>query len=157
MFLTSTPTSPPSVAGHSQVRIVHIGIISNSMSRIIIVLLALALVSCSETLDIQLEPELTVFLSTDSDARIRLTEADKEHAALNEWLHEHRSGWHPTSGRYPGGVYMKSGNYGIQVTDTHVVLYSSTSPEPRAIYIQKLGHNELSSVISLGKQTNNLQ
>ena len=125
------------------------------MSRIFIFFSVLVLVGCSETLDIQLEPELTIFLSNDSDARIRLTQADKEHAVLKEWLHEHRSGWHPTSGRYPGGVYLKSGNYGIQITDTHVVLYSTTSHEPKAMYIQKIDKNELNGIRSLGRQTHN--
>jgi len=121
------------------------------MSRIFIILSVLVLVSCSESLDIQLEPEVNVFLSNDSEQKIRLTPQDKEYENLNEWLHEHRSGWYPTSGRYPGGVYIKSGDYGIQITDTHVVLYSTTYPEPRSIYIQKIGKGKLGGIRNIGK------
>lgn len=111
----------------------------------------LVLVSCSESLDIQLEPEVNVFLSNDSEQRIRLTPKDKEYAVLNEWLREHRSGWYSTSGRYPGGVYIKSGSYGIQITKSHVVLYSTSNPEPKAIYIQKVSKSELSEIRNIGK------
>ncbi|MEA1888163.1 MAG: hypothetical protein U9N50_00085 [Pseudomonadota bacterium] len=121
------------------------------MSRIFIILSVLILVSCSQSLDIQLDPEVSVFLSNDSEQRIRLTPKDKEYAVLNEWLREHRSGWYVTSGRYPGGVYIKSGSYGIQITDTHVVLYSTIIPEPKAIYIQKIGKGELSGIRNIGK------
>jgi len=124
---------------------------SNKMSRIFIILSVLVLVSCSESLDIQLEPEVTVFISNDSEQRIRLTPKDKEYAVLNEWLREHRSGWYPTSGRYPGGVYIMSGNYGIQITEKHVVLYSTTHPEPRSIFIQKVGKGKLSEIRNVGK------
>ena len=113
------------------------------MRVIFIILSALAFVSCSEALDIQLEPEVSMVLSGDRERRIRLTSKDKEYVVLNEWLREHRSGWYPTSGPYPGGVYIKSGDRGIQVTETHVILYSTTSPEPRSIYIQKVAKDEL--------------
>ena len=121
------------------------------MSRIFIILSVLVLVSCSQSLDIQLEPEVNVFLSNDSEQIIRLTPKDKEYGNLNEWLREHRSDWYATSGGYPGGVYIKSGIYGIQITETHVVLYSTTSPEPRSIYIQKIGRDELSGIRNIGK------
>ncbi len=121
------------------------------MSKIFIILSVLVLASCSESLDIQLESEVNVYLSNDSERKIRLTPQDKEYANLNEWLREHRSGWYPTSGRYPGGVYIKSGIYGIQITETHVVLYSTTYPEPRSIYIQKIGKGKLSGIKKFGK------
>ncbi len=124
---------------------------SNKMSRIFIILTVLVLVSCSESLDIQLEPEVNVFLSHDREQRIRLTPKNKEYVALNEWLREHRSGWHPTSGHYPGGVYIKTGNHGIQITEQHVILYSTTHPEPRSIYIQKVGKGKLSGIRNIGK------
>ena len=124
---------------------------SNKMRRIFIILSVLVLVGCSESLDIQLEPEVNVFLSNDSEKKIRLTPKDKEYGNLNEWLREHRSGWYPTSGRYPGGVYIKSGIYGIQITETHVVLYSTTYSEPRSIYIQKIGKDKLSGIRNIGK------
>ncbi len=124
---------------------------SNYMKKIFIILSVLALVSCSKSLDIQLEPEVTVYLSNDSKQKIRLTAKDKEYTNLNEWLREHSSGWHTTSGRYPGGVYIKSGIYGIQITKTHVVLYSTTSPQPRSMYIQEIGKGKLTGIRNIGK------
>ncbi|MCU7807307.1 MAG: hypothetical protein KZQ73_05485 [Candidatus Thiodiazotropha sp. (ex Semelilucina semeliformis)] len=121
------------------------------MSRILIILSLLVLVGCSKSLDIQLEPEVNLFLSSDGVQKIRLTPEDNEYAVLNKWLREHRSGWYSTSGRYPGGVYIKSGNDGIQITETHVVLYSTTPPKPKAIYIQKVAKGELSEIRSVGK------
>ena len=121
------------------------------MSRIFIILSVLVLVSCSESLDIQLTPEVYVFTSSVSEQKIQLTPKDKEYAALNEWLRKHRDDWHSTSGRYPGGVYIESGNYGIQVTKTHVVLYSTNIPEPKAIFIQKVAKRELSEIRNMGK------
>jgi len=90
-------------------------------------------------------------LSSDSERKLRLTSKDETYVDLNMWLREHRSSWHSTSGRYPGGVYLKSGSYGIQITDSHVVLYSTTSSQPKAIYIQKMDKGELSGIRSLGK------
>ncbi|MCU7852665.1 MAG: hypothetical protein KZQ80_10670 [Candidatus Thiodiazotropha sp. (ex Monitilora ramsayi)] len=121
------------------------------MSRILIILSALLLAGCSKPLDIQLEPEVHVFLSNGSEQRIRLTPEDKAYAVLNEWLRTHRSGWYSTSGRYPGGVYIKSGDSGIQITDTHVVLYSTTPPKPKAIYIQKIGKGDLREIRNIDK------
>ncbi len=121
------------------------------MRKIFIILSVLVLVSCSESLDIQLESEVNVYLSNDRERQIRLTPQDKEYVNLNEWLREHRSGWHPTSGSYPGGVYIKSGIHGIQITQTHVVLYSTTHSEPRAMYIQKIGKDKLRGIKDLGE------
>ncbi len=121
------------------------------MDRIIILLLVVVLVSCSKSLDIHLEPEVNVFLSNDAEKRIRLTQKDEEYVILNEWLHENRSDWYVTSGRYPGGVYVKSGKYGIQITEIHVVIYSTVSHEPKAIYIQNIERGELSRIRNIGK------
>ena len=121
------------------------------MNRIIVLLLVMVLVSCSQSFDIQLEPEVSLFLNNDTEQRIRLTHKDEVYVSLNEWLHENRSGWHITSGRYPGGVYVKSGNHGIQITKTHVVIYSTASNEPKAIYIQGIEKGELSGIRSFGK------
>jgi len=126
-------------------------VMSNKMNKIFILLTVLLLVSCSESLDIKLEPEVNVFLSHDREKKIRLTPEDKEYVALNEWLREHRSDWYPTSGRYPGGVYIKTGNYGIQITKLNVILYSTTHPEPRAMYVQNVSRGELSEIRNIGK------
>ena len=121
------------------------------MNRILIILSVFLLASCSDSLDIKLESEVRVFLSNDSNKEITLTSKDKEYMDINEWLGEHNSGWYSTSGRYPGGVYIKSGSDGIQVTETHVVIYSTTSSEPKAIYIQEADKGELSVIRELGK------
>lgn len=124
---------------------------SNKLGRVFIVLAVIALAGCSETLDIQLAPEVTVFHSNGGGRGIPLTPQDKAYAALNAWLSKHESDWYPTSGRYPGGVYIKSGSHGIQVTETLVVLYSTTHPEPKAIFAQQIGKGELSEVRNFGK------
>ncbi|MCW9023214.1 MAG: hypothetical protein OQK73_00900 [Gammaproteobacteria bacterium] len=121
------------------------------MSRIFIILSALVLVSCSQSLDIQLEPEVTVYLSHHSAQGIPLTAKDKAYTVLNEWLREHSSDWYSTSGRYPGGVYISSGNYGIQITKTNVVIYSTTTSEPKARYIQQISKGELTEIKNFGK------
>ena len=121
------------------------------MNRIIILSLVMVIASCSKSLDIQLEPEVNLFLNNDTEQRIRLTQKDKAYVVLSEWLYENRSDWYVTSGRYPGGVYVKSGNYGIQVTDTQVVIYSTISKEPRAMYIQDIKKGELSRIRSFQK------
>ncbi|MCU7845661.1 MAG: hypothetical protein KZQ93_17660 [Candidatus Thiodiazotropha sp. (ex Monitilora ramsayi)] len=119
------------------------------MSRILVILSLLVLVGCSRSLDIELEPEVNVFLSNNADQQLRLTSTDKEYNILNEWLETHGTGWYQTSGRYPGGVYVVSGKYGIQITETNVVLYSTTPPEPKAIFIQSIGKGELSEIRNL--------
>jgi len=119
--------------------------------RIFLALSVLILAGCSKALDIELDPEVDIYLSSDSERKLRLTSKDETYVDLNMWLREHRSSWHSTSGRYPGGVYLKSGSYGIQITDSHVVLYSTTSSQPKAIYIQKMDKGELSGIRSLGK------
>lgn len=120
------------------------------MNRVIILLLVIFIASCSKSLDIQLEPEVSIFFNNNTEQRIRLTQKDEAYVILNEWLHENRSGWHITSGRYAGGVYVKSGNYGIQVTDRQVVIYSITSNGPKAIYIQGIKKDELKKIRNFG-------
>ncbi|MCP4074773.1 MAG: hypothetical protein GY744_01135 [Gammaproteobacteria bacterium] len=124
---------------------------SNTINKIFILISVMILVSCSESLDIQLEPEVTLFLSTDSKQTIRLTTKDKEYTALNQWLREHNSDWYPTSGNFPGGVYIKTGDYGIQITERHVILYSTKYSNPRAINIQKIAKSDLSEIKTIGQ------
>lgn len=106
---------------------------------------------CSETIDVQLEPTVDAYLVTDSKQAIRLVETDAAHIQLNTWLKENRTNWHVTSGRYPGGVYLKSGTDGIQVTGMNVVVYSTKGPEPEAKYIRHVGKLELSEVRAIGQ------
>ncbi len=121
------------------------------MRKIFFILSLFVLVSCSKALDVPLDPEVSVYLSNDSEKIIQLTAKDKEYLVLQEWLTEHSSDWHPTSGRYPGGIYLTSGSYGIQITETQVVLYSINHPKPKAMYIQKIGKGELIDIRNIGK------
>jgi len=120
------------------------------MTRIFFVLSVLLLVGCSKSLDIKLDPDVSVFLSSDSEQKIHLTIEDKEYVALNEWLNEHSSSWQPTSGVYDGGVYLTSGIYGIQITEKQVIIYSSIHNDPQAIYIQQLAKDELRDIKNIG-------
>jgi len=121
------------------------------MRKIFFVLSLFVLVSCSKALDVPLDPEVSVFFSSDSEKIIHLTSKDKEYLVLEEWLTEHRSGWHPTSGRYPGGIYLTSGSYGIQITEKQVILYSTNDAKPKAMYIQHIGNGELIGIRNIGK------
>ena len=121
------------------------------MRKIFFVLSLFVLVSCSKALDVPLDPEVSVFFSNDSEKVIQLTPKDKEYLGLEEWLTEHSSSWHPTSGRYPGGIYLTSGSYGIQITETQVVLYSTSHAQPKAMYIQKIAKGELTGIRNIGK------
>jgi hypothetical protein len=113
--------------------------------------LLLLITGCSETIDVQLEPKVDAYLVTDSKRAISLVETDAAHIQLNTWLKENRTNWHATSGRYPGGVYLKSGVDGIQVTGMNVVVYSTKGPEPEAKYIRHVGKLELSEVRAIGQ------
>ena len=56
-----------------------------------------------------------------------------------------------TSGRYAGGIYLTSGQYGIQVTDSKVVLYANITDNPTAIYAQEIERSDLKTLKLLGK------
>ena len=124
---------------------------SKPINRIIILLLVVVTVGCSKSFDIQLEPEVSLFLNNDAKQRISLTQKDEAYVALNKWLRENRADWLVTHGRYPGGVYIKSGKHGIQVTERQVVIYSTANNETKAIYIQHIGKGELSRIRDFGK------
>ena len=124
---------------------------SNTLKKVFILMSVMILVSCSESLDIQLDPEVTAFLSTDGEQKIVLTAKDKEYTILNQWLSDHRSDWYSTAGNFPGGVYIKTGNYGIQITENHVILYSTSYSKTRAINIQKIAKSDLSEFKNMGK------
>ncbi len=121
------------------------------MRKLVVVLSLLILLGCTQEVDVQLEPEVSLYFSNDRSKSVRLTATDKEYVALNEWLRANRSGWQATSGRFPGGVYIKSGRYGIQVTKVNVVLYAADRGEPKAIYVQVLGRGELTSLKEMDK------
>lgn len=121
------------------------------MNKIIILILVMCLLGCSKVVDVQLEPEVQMFLSSDLKQKITITSQDKAYVDLKEWLDENKANWQATSGRYPGGVYVKSGNYGIQVTELKVILYSTVNKEPKAIYIQEITKDKLRTVFNFGK------
>jgi len=124
------------------------------MKKYILVLstLLFLLMGCSKLVDVQLDDEVTVFLSDGDTKKISLTAKDAEYIMLKEWLEEHKAGWLSTSGRYSGGVYLTSGNYGIQVTDSKVVLYTSITDKPTAIYAQEIERSDLKALKNLGKE-----
>ena len=114
-------------------------------------LLVLLLAGCGNTFDIQLEPEVTLFVGDSNGQQIQLTQDGEAYAILNNWLRENRGNWYSTSGRYQGGVYIQSGDYGIQVTNTTVVIYATQGADPQAIYIQNIKKSELSSIKNIGE------
>ena len=124
------------------------------MKRMMLVLstLIFMLMGCSKPIDVRLDTEVTVFLSDSSGQKVELTAKDAEYVMLKEWLEQHKANWLPTSGRYPGGVYLTSGGYGIQVIDSKVVLYSGITDKPTAIYAQEIERSELRIVKDLGKE-----
>lgn len=122
------------------------------MNRIVLVLMLSLLLGCSESIDIRLDPEVEVFLGEDNESTLKLTSGDKAWRVLEHWLQEHRSGWYTTNGRYPGGLYLTSGGRGIQVTDTHVVLYANIHAKPVARYIQKIEGDELAGFMDIARR-----
>ena len=117
------------------------------MNRFIILFFMIGLYGCSKSLDIQLAPEAQMYFFHDANQKITITEQDEVYVALKKWLAENKSGWFAASGSYAGGVYVKSGNYGIQVTQTKVIIYSTESKEPKAIYAQGIDRGELNTVL----------
>lgn len=118
---------------------------------VLLIVLLIGLMGCTESVDIQLEPEVRMYFSDKPAQPIVINDKDEVYVSLNTWLNENKSDWYATSGRYPGGVYVKSGDRGIQVTQTKVIIYSTTTKEPRAIYIHDLKRGELSEIVKLAK------
>jgi len=118
---------------------------------LLVVLSALLLVSCSKPFEIQLDPEVTVFISDESKQNVQLTAENQEYVNLNNWLRENNDSWQITSGQYDEGVYLTSGDYGIQVTDSHVIIYTDIKRKPKALYIQRVGRDELLGLKQMAK------
>ena len=125
-----------------------VGIMSNQMNKFIILFLVIIFYGCSKSLDIQLEPEVSVYLSKESKKSFRITQKNEAYTKLNQWLVNNKANWYATSGRYPGGVYVKSGNFGIQITKTKVIIYSTANKDIKAIYAQELKSGELNSILN---------
>ena len=120
-------------------------------AKVLIILLAFAVVSCTKAIDIPLPPEIVVHFSEDDSRQVRLSANDKAYIELRTWLSEHQSDWYTTSGKYPDGIYLKTGDYGIQIRETKLVLYSTQYEKPRAMYIQNIEPDELLEMKKLGK------
>lgn len=106
---------------------------------------------CTETIDVQLQPKVDAYLVTNSKQAINLVETDAAHIELNNWLRENNTNWHITSGRYPGGIYIKSGTDGIQVSGMQIIIYSTTGAEPDAKYVRHVGKTELPLLRGVGQ------
>ena len=123
----------------------------NSITLCALLASLLLITGCTETIDIQLESKVDAYVVTDSKNKISLSETDPAHAELQNWLNENNTGWHNTMGRFPGGVYIKSGKDGIQVTGMEIVIYSTTGPQPDAKYVRTVGKKELPLVRGIGQ------
>jgi hypothetical protein len=125
----------------------------NKFIRILSVLIfsVFVFVGCSKPMTIELQPLVKVYLSENKDKVIHLTSDDSAYNELAQWLSEHQSGWYPTSGKYPLGVYVVSGEYGIQITQRRIVIYSTKKAKPEAIYVQEIKDVELKKIKAIGK------
>ena len=124
---------------------------NKKISKVLIIFLAFAVVSCTKAIDVPLASEVVVHFSKNDSRQIQLSTSDKAYIELRTWLSEHQSDWYTTSGKYPGGIYLKTGDYGIQVKETQVVLYSTQYEKPRAMYIQNIEADELLEMKKLGE------
>lgn len=122
------------------------------MIRSVILLSVLFLASCTKSVDVQLDTKTDVLFSEDNDKTLQLTMQDPAYAELASWLEENRDSWYSTSGKYPGGIYFKSGDFGIQITKTKVVLYSSGPRGSKAEYVQNIGMGDLKALKKLAEQ-----
>ena len=121
------------------------------MKKTLIVLGMLALMACTQTLDLQLEPEVSVYRSDDRENPKTLTAANAEYGIFNTWLRENQSKWHPTKGRFKGGIFIQSGKKGIQITTSEVILYANRGGRMEATHAAQIGPNELQSLKDFGK------
>ncbi len=112
----------------------------------IIFLAVVALAGCSKAIQVQLQPEVLAYQSDDKTNPFTLSKNDKAYVALSQWLAENQSGWYSTSGKYPGGIYIVSGEDGIQVTEGRVILYRIKNGTPSAIYVQEINRSDLKVV-----------
>ncbi|SEL88401.1 hypothetical protein SAMN05216262_12910 [Colwellia chukchiensis] len=112
----------------------------------LLTLLLFTIMACTKTVEVPLDQEITVYLSTDSKARVVLNAESAQYQLLKSWLNDNKDNWLSTSGRYAGGIYLTSAGYGIQVTDSKVVLYTDIAENPTAIYAQEIERTELKAL-----------
>ena len=118
------------------------------MKKIFLLLITLLLLGCSKTVDVALSPEAFIYSSNDSSQKIQLSPDEAAYQDLNNWLAENKDGWYATSGRYAGGVYVRSGVHGIQIKELKVVIYSTSSEKPSALYVKDINRGELASLLA---------
>ncbi|GHE85486.1 hypothetical protein [Thalassotalea profundi] len=121
------------------------------MKIVITLLLMTGLFACSKSIDIKLEPEVYLVLSQDAKQRIYINEKDEAYVTLSQWLDDNKDGWYATSGHYSGGVYVKSGEYGVLITDLKVIIYSTLGKAPKAIYAKNINRGELGTLLNFSK------
>ena len=119
---------------------------------VVISILVCLLMACSKAVDVQLAPTVTAYISGAGEQKLVLTAQDPAYQALNKWLSTHTDGWYSTSGKYPGGVYLVSGEQGIQVTDTKVVLYTRINKSPQATHVYEIDKKTLAEVKRLANR-----
>jgi len=117
------------------------------LQKFLIALSLILVTSCTESIDIQLKE--TLVRSDNVKQTVILTPKDESFKLLNQWLIENKDDWNITSGRYPGGIYIKSGDHGIQITNKKVIIYDAKTTKPRALYIKEISQNELSQIKEL--------
>lgn len=124
------------------------------MKKILVVLslLVLSITGCSKSVDVQLASEVKVYFSEERDKTMKLNDSDDEYQLLQNWLNENKEGWYKTSGKYRGGIYMKSGDQGLQVTTNRVVLYAIHHGEPNAVFVQNIEKQDLRAFKQLAEK-----
>lgn len=121
------------------------------MIRVLFLCSVLFMVGCTSAVEVQLEPELTVFLTNDQNNTVSLSNTDEAYQELQSWLRENRDDWYITTGSFAGGVYVQTGEQGIQVTRSQVVFYSKVGDSISATHVQAISGGELRSVKTLTK------
>lgn len=123
--------------------------VSISMNqKLLFVFLTLFLLGCSKSIDVQLASDAQVYSSKDNAKKAEITADDAAYKVLEDWLAENKDGWYATSGKYSGGVYVRSGEHGIQVKPLKVVIYSTKGEKPQAIYVKDINKGDLASVLA---------
>ena len=121
------------------------------MRRVFLLLGVLFLAGCTNSVDVQLKPELVVFLSNDQQNTVPLSTQDSAYQELQGWLTENQDDWYVTNAAFAGGLYIQNDEQGIQVTRSHVVLYQKVGDAIEATHVQAISGAELSSVKALAQ------
>jgi len=115
----------------------------------------IVLAGCSQSVNIQLAPEVSVFHSSDPKHEIRLAADHPAYQEFNAWLTDNPDGWYGVSGRFQGGVFIQTGVQGIQVLNTEVVLYAKQQGGLSATHVHEIGPGELNNIKQLHRNADN--